>query len=102
MATAPLFLGPPVSNPGVIAWPGLNDAAAVPPGTIVANGLPAQVSIQAGSTAPSPSLNQQTALPTPANVQNSPASSTVLTSAGGQLIAEVEAIVTNPSQHIIG
>ncbi|HZU33683.1 MAG TPA: hypothetical protein VFB79_21395 [Candidatus Angelobacter sp.] len=69
---------------------------------VVENGLPGMVPII--STAPSPDPNQLTGTPTPANVQNDPAASTVVTSAGigTALVDEVLSIVTNPTQHIIG
>jgi hypothetical protein len=52
-------------------------------------------------TVPQTNPVQSTGLPTPNNVQNNPAQSTVLTSAGG-LLSEVGAIIASPSQHIFG
>jgi hypothetical protein len=45
-----------------------------------------------------------TGLPTPTNVQTDPTASTVLTSESltGLALGELEAIITTPSQHIIG
>lgn len=67
-----------------------------------ADGLPQMIPV---STAPAPVPVQVTALPTSTNVQNDPAASTVLTSAGGTLgilANDVLGIVTNPTQHILG
>src|SRR5437660_11570403 len=84
---------------------GPNNAGIVPGNTPVmqVNTLPLLVPIVTGSTAPSASTNQQTGLPTPTNVQTSPAASTVITAGGlaSRTISEIEAIITHPSQHII-
>jgi len=89
------FAGDGLINGGI--FPG----SPVPVFASANQGGSAQVPVMTGSTSPSVSTNQQTAIPTPTNVQSDPASSTVVTTASG-LVSKVKAIVANPSQHIIG
>lgn len=91
----PIYTGGPIVAPGGPFTFG-------PSGVVPANGLPGQVAII--STAPSLFPVLSTALPTPTNVQTDPTASTVLTSGSltGSLIGELEAIVSDPIDHLFG
>ena len=80
-------------------WPGLQGPQVVP-FPVIANGSPAYVPMVV-STSPPAAPVQSTGTPISTNVQNDPAASTVLTSAGG-LLSEVGTIISAPTQHIVG
>jgi hypothetical protein len=101
----PVFPGSQIVSGPIIGAPPQSDApVTVPAPPQVFTTLPAIVSVLPTSTAPSPVAVLSTGLPTPTNVQTDPTASTVLTSESltGLALGELEAIITTPSQHIIG